>query len=101
MFAVSKPEFKFGIGYTGVTRVEGPVEIMNCSGMICQKDGQYDLHIHGSMCDKTGQMFGGHIVKGENITWATVDAIIWEVVGMRIERRFDEETDLTQLCVTP
>jgi predicted DNA-binding protein with PD1-like motif len=99
-YAVPVPESKIGVAYGELWRVEGPLEIINCSGMICQKDGQYDLHIHGSMCDKKGAMFGGHIVPGENITAATIDAMIWEVTDLTMARAFDDETDLVQLSVT-
>ena len=46
--------------------------------------------------DSSGQVFGGHIVKGYTPTLTTVDLIIFEIKNIEMLRVYDEETDLTQ-----
>jgi predicted DNA-binding protein with PD1-like motif len=96
MIAVPKPEAKIGMAYGDMIKVEGPIEILSCAGTVCQRDGAYDCHIHAAMSDKTGKVLGGHIVKGQNPTWATLDIMIFEVKDAQLQRRFDDETELNQ-----
>lgn len=100
MYLVPKPEAKVGAGYGDVFKKEGPVEFLSGTGVVCQKDGSYDTHFHGTMCDKTGAVFGGHMVKGQNPTLTTIDVFILEVVGVQMLRVADEETALTQFYPT-
>ena len=100
MYLVPKPEAKVGAGYGAVLRQNGPVEFLSGTGVICVKDGACDIHFHGTMCDKDGRVFGGHMVKGHNPTLTTVDVVITEVAGVKMLRRYDEETDLTQFFPT-
>ena len=46
--------------------------------------------------DSSGQVFGGHIVKGYTPTLTTVDLLIFEIKNIEMLRVYDEETDLTQ-----
>jgi len=96
MYLVPKAEAKVGAGYGDVLKVGGPVEFLSGVGVVCKKDGDCDIHFHGTMCDRDGTVFGGHIVKGENPTLTTVDLVIMEVEGVEMLRQYDEETDLTQ-----
>lgn len=96
MYLVPKPEAKVGAGYGDVIKQDGPIEFLNGTGVVCQKDGQYDTHFHATMCDKTGTVFGGHMVKGYNPTLTTVDLILIETSGVQMLRVADEETALTQ-----
>lgn len=96
MYLVPKPEAKVGAGYGDVLKAEGPIEFLSGTGVVCQKDGEYDTHFHGTMCDKTGNVFGGHMVKGCNPALTTIDTIIMEVEGIEMLRTSDEETALTQ-----
>ena len=96
MYLVPKPEAKIGAGYGDVFTCEGPVEFLNGTGVVCQNDGKYDTHFHATMCDKTGKVFGGHIVKGQTPTLTTVDLVIVEIADVEMLRVFDEETALTQ-----
>ena len=100
MFLVPNAQAKVGAGYGAVKRMSGPVEFLNGTGVVCQKDGNYDTHFHAAMCDKEGTVFGGHLVKGENPTLTTVDVVITEVVGVQMLRVADEETALTQFLPT-
>ncbi|WP_163099935.1 PPC domain-containing DNA-binding protein [Peribacillus alkalitolerans] len=91
LYLVPKPESSIGAGYSDLIGVEGPIELLNGTGVVCQRDDQYELHVHGTMCDKEGRVFGGHLVKGENPV-ITVDMVITEIKEMNLYRKFDEET---------
>lgn len=75
---------------------DGPVEFLNGTGVVCQNNNAYDTHFHATMCDASGNVFGGHIVKGYTPTLTTVDLIIFEIKDIEMLRVYDEETDLTQ-----
>ncbi|WP_108669345.1 PPC domain-containing DNA-binding protein [Peribacillus acanthi] len=90
-YLIPKPDSSVGVGYGDLKVVEGPIEFLNGTGVVCQRDNQYELHVHGTMCDKEGIVFGGHLVKGENPV-LTVDLLITEIKEMDLFRKFDEET---------
>lgn len=96
MYLVPKEAAKVGAGYGDVLKKEGPIEFLSGVGVVCKKEGACDIHFHGTMCDKNGAVFGGHLVKGENPALTTVDLVIIEVAGVEMLRQYDEETDLTQ-----
>ena len=91
---------KVGAGYGDVIKKDGPIEFLSGTGIITQPDkGVTELHFHGTMCDKDGVVFGGHIVKGQCPVLTTVDVVIQEACGVEMIRKYDEETDLTQVFV--
>ncbi|WP_449538540.1 PPC domain-containing DNA-binding protein [Ferdinandcohnia sp. Marseille-Q9671] len=94
-YLVPKPESKAGAGYGELTTIEGPVEFLNGTGIVCMRDGIYETHLHGTFCDKEGKVYGGHMVKGENPV-ITVDLILSEIVDVDLYRRFDDETGANQ-----
>jgi len=96
MYLVPKAEAKVGAGYGDVLKEDGPVEFLSGVGVVCKNDGICDIHFHGTMCNKEGTVFGGHLVKGQNPTLTTVDIVIIEVEGIKMLRQYDDETDLTQ-----
>lgn len=96
MYLVPKPEAKVGAGYGAVIEVDGPIEFLNGTGVVCQNSGKYDTHFHATMCDETGKVFGGHIVKGYTPTLTTVDLVVIEIEDIEMLRVSDEETALTQ-----
>jgi len=93
---VPKPSAKMGAGYGEMVRVAGPVEFLNGIGIVCLKEGAYDVHFHATLCDAHGRVFGGHMIKGENPALTTVDMVISEITGVEMLRAYEEETDLTQ-----
>ena len=100
MYLVPKPEAKVGAGYGDVFKKDGPVEFLNGTGVVCQNDGKYDTHFHATMCDASGGVFGGHIVKGTTPALTTIDLVIIEIADVQMLRGYDEETDLTQFIPT-
>lgn len=90
-----KPEIKVGAGYTDPEVVPGPVEIVGLSGVIFQsEEGETLLHLHGTFSDRTGKVYAGHVVAGQNPILATLDALVGEVADARLIRRMDEEVGL-------
>ncbi len=87
---------KSALDMANVLQKDGPVEFLNGTGVVCQNNNDYDTHFHATMCDASGHVFGGHIVKGYTPTLTTVDLIIFEIKDIEMLRVYDEETDLTQ-----
>jgi len=99
---VPNEKVKLGAAYTQPQTIPGPIEILGIQGVIVETEtGEVALHLHGIFCDKDGKTFGGHIVPGENPILATLDAVIGEVAGVRLTRRYDEETDLNLFSPEP
>jgi len=92
-FILEPNNSKLGAGYGEMLKVAGPVELMGGMGLICYQDGQVGVHFHATMCDKEGKVFGGHLVKGENPSLATVELAINEIVDITMQRAHDEEAD--------
>ena len=86
MNLVPKEDAKVGAGYGDVLQKDGPVEFLNGTGVVCQNNNDYDTHFHATMCDASGQVFGGHIVKGYTPTLTTVDLIIFEIKNIEMLR---------------
>ncbi|RNF39103.1 PPC domain-containing DNA-binding protein [Planococcus salinus] len=94
-YLVPVPDSKLGAGYGELISKEGPIEFLNGTGLVCQRDSEYEIHLHGTMCDQQGTVFGGHLVKGENPVY-TVDLLITEIQGMELLRQLDAESGVNQ-----
>lgn len=71
----------------------GPFEIVSCEGTISQ-DG---VHVHISVSDENGRVFGGHLLEGCKI-YTTAEIGIIETKIM-LKRIFDPETGYKELFV--
>ncbi|WP_339230275.1 PPC domain-containing DNA-binding protein [Oceanobacillus sp. FSL K6-2867] len=91
LYLVPNSESKVGAGYGELQVRQGPVEFLQGTGVVCKREGEYEIHFHGTMCDQAGNVFGGHLVKGENPV-ITVDLVLTAVEGMTFSREYDEET---------
>ena len=70
------------------------MEILSAQGVVCEKEeGGTHIHLHAVLCDKEGDVIGGHIVPGDNPALATIDLIITEIKDVRLMARYDPETD--------
>lgn len=99
---VPRPELKLGAGYNPPVVIPGPMEVMAIQGVIMETEsGETALHLHGVFCDKDGKTLGGHIVPGGNPILATLDAVIGEMGGLKMMRRYDAETDLSLFSPEP
>jgi predicted DNA-binding protein with PD1-like motif len=92
---IPKPETKLGAGYTEPMLVPGPVEILSLQGVVFQsEDGETLLHAHGTFADQAGKVYAGHVVTGANPILATLDAVVAEVVDVRLIRRTDPDVGM-------
>ncbi|MFX0113720.1 MAG: PPC domain-containing DNA-binding protein [Candidatus Hodarchaeota archaeon] len=100
LLAMAKQGTKLGIAYSEPIEVPGPIEFLNGLGMVCEGEikGKLETHIHATFSNEKKEVYGGHLVKGENPTLATIDLSIIEVKGIRLFREFDEETGFVLIC---
>src|SRR5699024_12728907 len=94
MYLVPQEDSKVGAGYGELFVAEGPVEFLNGTGVVCQREGDYDTHFHATMCDKKGKVFGGHMVKGKIPGLTTVDLIINEDKNDQMKCNCEEDADI-------
>ena len=95
MYLVPMPETKVGAGYTPPFELPGPIEFLGGMGVICESEkGEKMIHFHGVVSDRLDRVYGGHFVKGKNPILVTMDLMIIEVEGIKMLRKYDEETDL-------
>jgi len=72
-------------------KVEGPVELGFCYGVFgTDEDDEVNIHIHGLIMDKDGNMRCGNLVPGSAPVLATVDMNIQEMDGMELVPTMDE-----------
>ena len=77
--------------------IDGPLEIVSLVGTIA---GQ-KAHIHISVSDKDGNVFGGHLMP-ESIIETTAEIVLADLKrssGIILSREFDQETGFSELCV--
>jgi predicted DNA-binding protein with PD1-like motif len=85
-----KADEKSGYGYGAPIILDGAIELISMSGMICQGDkGEILLHVHAAFSDKEGNGHSGHLLEG-NIVLKTIDVVIAELKGIHMGRRFDD-----------
>ncbi len=85
------PEKPGGYGYGEPIVLEGGIELISLSGVICEDDNNnVSLHIHGAFADGEGKSYAGHLVK-ENYVLITVELIIEEFENIYMARKLDEE----------
>eukprot|EP00193_Tetraselmis_chui_P006934 CAMPEP_0177761884 /NCGR_PEP_ID=MMETSP0491_2-20121128/6045_1 /TAXON_ID=63592 /ORGANISM="Tetraselmis chuii, Strain PLY429" /LENGTH=276 /DNA_ID=CAMNT_0019277893 /DNA_START=1 /DNA_END=831 /DNA_ORIENTATION=+ len=77
-----------------VTRSER-FEILSLVGTLSATHG---CHLHVSLGDRDGRVFGGHCVGGMNV-FTTAEVVLAECRGMAFERHYDERTGFKELCV--
>jgi len=76
------------------------VEFMGGQGLICETtDGARATHLHGSVSDASGVVSGGHFVPGENPVYNNMDFVLQELLGVRLIRSHDPETDTVEMLV--
>ncbi|MBM4241992.1 MAG: DNA-binding protein [Euryarchaeota archaeon] len=76
-----------------VKEFRGPFEIVSAEGTIT-RDG---IHVHISMSDGRGRVFGGHLLDGCIIN-TTAEICIMEIEGT-LRRIFDPETGYKELSI--
>lgn len=97
VYPILDAEKKFGIVYSEPVELDGPIEFFGEQGIICQsEDNEYLLHLHGSFSANGNNVYGGHILPTGNVVLATLDVVINEVVGVKMLRKYDDETGFIQ-----
>ena len=82
------------IGYGKPIKLDGYIELVNASGMICHSDeGELLLHVHVTLTDGDGIAHGGHLTSGNKVL-LTTDMVIAEFEGLSMGRRFDKELEV-------
>ena len=71
---------------------EQDLEIVNCSGNISLRQGRPVAHLHITLGDSEGRLFGGHLVPGTVIFAG--EFFLQELVGPQLVRGFDGDTGL-------
>jgi predicted DNA-binding protein with PD1-like motif len=78
-------------------RLEHPLEIASCTGNIAvDESGETVIHAHIVVSNDKGEAFGGHLMKGSPVG-ATAELTIIEVLGVNLQRAYDEKTKLKLL----
>jgi uncharacterized protein len=80
--------------------VDRRVEFLAGQGLVCD-DGQgaRATHLHGAISDETGTVKGGHFEKGQNPIYNNMDVTLIELLGVRLTRRWDAETQTVEMEV--
>jgi predicted DNA-binding protein with PD1-like motif len=79
---------------TIIKKYDGKFEIVSLVGTLCA-DG---CHLHISIADKEGNVFGGHVKEGCNIH-TTAEIIIGECEDLIFTREPDESTGFKELLI--
>lgn len=69
-------------------------EVVSLVGTIAHGDG----HIHMSISDKEGKVFGGHLKYG-SVVGVTCEVILHEISELEFTREFDEATGFNELVI--
>lgn len=72
----------------------GDFEIVSLTGTITTKKGTYYAHLHLSVGDQKGNVFGGHLNRA--VVSATCEMVIQVIDGI-VEREFNQEIGLNLL----
>ncbi|ACS89812.1 MULTISPECIES: PPC domain-containing DNA-binding protein [Thermococcus] len=70
-----------------VIELEGTYELISAIGNLSLKDNEPFAHIHVSLGDEEGKMFGGHLVEGEVFV---AEVVVQELLGELLERKLQE-----------
>ena len=81
-----------------IFEVEGPLEVLNMSGIIFVRDKDVAVHPHITACDADGKMYGGHLMPG-SIVYMTCELVVGEFAGLTMGSKFD--TRVGHFLVTP
>ncbi|MDO8444253.1 MAG: DNA-binding protein [bacterium] len=81
-------------GAKEIKTFEEDFEIVSLAGTLEENDG----HLHISISDKDGNVFGGHLKDGAIIR-TTAEIVIAELDGLSFGREFDKETGYEELVI--
>lgn len=78
-------------GRTSHMSIEGAGSLIGGQGLVCQsEDGsELDVHLHCTVTDPRGAVYGGHFPKGTVPVLSTTDVTLIEITGIKLIRRPD------------
>jgi uncharacterized protein len=74
------------------TCITGDLELITLQGLL-SVDG---IHLHALVADDAGAIKGGHVLSGCCVR-TTLEVVVMEIDGLRMERRHDETTGYQEL----
>lgn len=87
------PHKKAQYGYSDPIVLNGPIELLSATGMVCQGvEGETLFHVHLSLSDQNGGGWGGHLIEGNKVL-LTADFVLGEINDLRMGRRWDEDLE--------
>jgi predicted DNA-binding protein with PD1-like motif len=76
------------------------VEFLSGQGLVCDDgEGNRATHLHGAVADESGQVMGGHFEQGRNPVYNNMDFTITELLGVRLTRAWDPQTQTIEMIV--
>ena len=78
------------------SKISGPLEILSLSGTLSPSGA----HLHMSVSDASGQVFGGHVSCG-NVVRTTAEVLLAPLQEWSLTREHDEATGFKELVVRP
>jgi len=73
-------------------QIDGPHEIVSCTGNISLKNGTQFAHAHIVLADERGNVKAGHLVRGKVFA---AELHLRELLGPELVRKHDKLTDLS------
>ncbi|MCI5592038.1 MAG: DNA-binding protein [Ruminococcus sp.] len=73
------------------SELTGDLEIVSLCGIINKMNGEAYLHLHMSIADESGKVYGGHLSKA---VISGTGEIVLHCIDAETDRCFDEETGL-------
>jgi len=73
--------------------IDGPLEILSCTGNVSLKEQEPFVHAHISVANEKGEAFGGHVLPG-CIVSVTGELILIDAPDVKLQRKLDKGTKL-------
>ena len=93
--SLSRAQLRFA-GEPQPTRLDGPLEILTLSGSLTPAGA----HLHASVADAAGRVFGGHVCAGCEIR-TTAELLVAPLPAGSLTRAVDAATGYPELVVRP
>ena len=91
--SLAQAQLRFA-GEPGPTAIAGPLEILTLSGSLTPQGA----HLHASVSDAAGRVFGGHVCAGCEVR-TTAELLIAPLPAGALAREFDAATGYPELVV--
>ena len=100
-YAISSDSNKVGAALSEPKLLPGPLELISAQGTIgLDENGETLVHLHGTVCDTEGNMYGGHFAKGKNRVLVTCETVLTEIAGAQVVRAYDSKVEFSLFLST-